>query len=228
MTSNSSEYGLSVPSQIFIGLFHLFIGIGLHELGHAMIARTNGAINLTITFEALGGVCSSNRTPRPWSDLAIVIAGPLVSFILSSFFLLLFFLLKYFMTDIMSHNLMSEDVFIFIYRFCEYGFGLNLILGIFNCLPIYPLDGGQATFNILHIIMGTEKKLRSNESTARNERVISQIVLTLSFVTAYAFLAYCAKSPNPVDVFQYMSEDLRTTILICFVLYWGYTSLRNR
>lgn len=33
----------------------------------------------------------------------------------------------------------------------------NILIGIFNLIPIYPLDGGRAIKNILHITVGLKK-----------------------------------------------------------------------
>jgi Zn-dependent protease len=229
--SGGNAEGLTVVSQLTIIAFvliHLFLAIGLHEMGHALIARANGATNLTITFGAFGGVCRSERVSRYWSDLAIVIAGPLVSFILAAFYALGTQLLTYFLPQIAASNILPPAIYGYLLVFCFYGNLINLGLGIFNCLPIFPMDGGQATFNILHIVMGTEGKIRSNTSVARNEQLVATIMIWLSIATALGYFAYRAGSVNPADILKYMADHLFLTLMIGYILYVGYQNLRNR
>lgn len=227
--SGGNAQGLTIVSQLTIIAFvliHLFLAIGLHEMGHALIARANGATNLTITFGAFGGVCRSERVSRYWSDLAIVIAGPLVSFILATFYLLGTQLIL--SPQIAALSFLPPEIIGYIFVFCYYGKIINLGLGIFNCLPIFPMDGGQATFNILHIVMGTERKIRSNTSVARNERLVATIMIWLSIATALGYFAYSAGSVNPADILKYMADHLFFTLMIGYILYVGYLNLRNR
>ena len=50
----------------------------------------------------------------------------------------------------------------------------NLLIAIFNLLPIYPLDGGRILKNIIHIIQGLEKSYEYANKIAN----ISMIILT--------------------------------------------------
>lgn len=223
--------GVANPFAIAVVLGHLFLAIGLHELGHAMVARANGATGITITFWAFGGVCSSQRMSRPWSDLAIVIAGPLVSFILAASFAFGIAVINLYDPipgQLWAQGYLQDDLLGYAFFILKYGVLLNVSLGIFNCLPIYPMDGGQATYNILHIFLGTEKKLRSNTIVASNERLVCTIMVTLSLITALAYMGYRAETANPLGILQYMASNIYSTLMIVFVLYWGYTSLKNR
>ncbi|MGD1714277.1 site-2 protease family protein [Dapis sp. BLCC M172] len=107
----------------------IFFSVVLHELGHSLVAISQGIKVNSITLFLFGGVASIDRDYRnPGEAFQVAIAGPLVS-------LVLFFLLGLtsfiFPTSSLVGKLMS--------RVAE----INLILAIFNIIPGLPLDGGE-------------------------------------------------------------------------------------
>jgi Zn-dependent protease len=98
--------------------------IVLHELGHAIVARRRGVRIGGIELQFFGGVATMVTPPRRALDeMAIAIAGPLVSFGLAA-------------AGIASGLLIRSSLLI------EIGVW-NLILGGFNLLPALPMDGGR-------------------------------------------------------------------------------------
>ncbi len=114
--------------NIFIGLacaVMLLVSIAAHEFGHALTARAFGYQTNDITLSLLGGCASLIALPRkPWQEFLTALAGPLVSFALAGVGLL--------------GLLFSSQVLFF-----GYLFRINLMLGAFNLLPGFPLDGGR-------------------------------------------------------------------------------------
>ncbi|MBC7879429.1 MAG: M50 family metallopeptidase [Anaerolineales bacterium] len=122
--------------------------IFLHELGHALAAKLVGVEVKNIVLWLLGGFTSlSRKAERPVDNLAIFAAGPLVNMFLGFLFVIAYMLLYSFVPrDIGVSNLLWAQAFTRLFFSLAF---VNVILVVFNLLPIYPLDGG----NILHAAM---------------------------------------------------------------------------
>lgn len=101
-----------------------FMAAALHELGHALAVYTCGGTLVCLRLTALGGVLRY-RLPYPgaWMDMWIAAAGPLAGLFAAW----------------IAASLGS-------FRFA----GANLLLSMFNLLPVRPLDGGQLVTALLH------------------------------------------------------------------------------
>lgn len=109
----------------------LAISVVLHELGHSLTARAFGYPTRDITISLLGGCASLIALPRKaYQELLTALAGPLVSFLLAG----LVVLLDVFRVPVENAYLRGV---------LQYVFFLNLMLGAFNLLPGFPMDGGR-------------------------------------------------------------------------------------
>ncbi|BAW96102.1 sterol-regulatory element binding protein (SREBP) site 2 protease family protein [[Synechococcus] sp. NIES-970] len=107
----------------------LFSSVLLHELGHSLVAKSQGIGVKSITLFLFGGVAAIDReSQNPLGAFAVAIAGPLVSL---SLFCLFWLLWQY---------VPLGEVGIFFTRDMA---RLNLVLALFNLIPGLPLDGGQ-------------------------------------------------------------------------------------
>lgn len=107
----------------------LFGSVLLHELGHSLVARSQGIRVSSITLFLFGGVASIDQESKtPLQAFQVAIAGPAVSFIL---FVILLLLQQVLPTDI-PPAVMAADLA-----------RLNFVLFLFNMIPGLPLDGGQ-------------------------------------------------------------------------------------
>ena len=131
--------GLVQSSYLIIGIVCALISlfsILLHEVGHSIIASKYGIKFQKIILFALGGIAViPNEITVPKKEICMAIAGPLVSFIISGLSLLLWFIF------IQSHILAVQN-FPFDAIFFYSGI-INLVIGLFNLLPIFPCDGGR-------------------------------------------------------------------------------------
>nr|PZM92902.1 MAG: site-2 protease family protein [Pseudomonadota bacterium] len=107
----------------------LLASIVLHELAHTLIAIRHGGSVESIVLMALGGVSQVSRMPQsPRHELEMAAAGPLTSLALAGLLGLAY------RATIDTPDL-SFALFLVAY--------LNLVLGLFNLLPAFPMDGGR-------------------------------------------------------------------------------------
>ena len=117
----------------------------LHELGHCLTARRYGINTREIKMTMLGGMAMFESSPRvPRQELLITAAGPLVNFVIAG----LLFAGQSLAFGLPSFNSSSSLPFGLSFEAWESGFffalmSLNLLLGIFNLLPGFPMDGGR-------------------------------------------------------------------------------------
>ena len=108
----------------------LFGSVLLHELGHSLVAKSQGIQVNSITLFLFGGIAAIDEESKtPGTAFQVAIAGPAVSLGLFGLFSLLAFVLPGSGTPItvLAASLAS----------------LNLTLTLFNLIPGLPLDGGQ-------------------------------------------------------------------------------------
>ncbi len=140
-----------VTKQIKIyGILMLFAFI--HELGHMLVGILLGFKPDKLEIMPYGVSVGFNVKCEDYNKkikngnmlaikkLIIALAGPLTNFIITIIFL---------MANIKFFGIERELV---IYS--------NILIGIFNLIPIYPLDGGRVIKNILHIILGLQNSYK--------------------------------------------------------------------
>jgi Zn-dependent protease len=128
----------------------LFAIVLLHEFGHALACRQTGGVADRIVLWPLGGIAFVNPPRRPGAMLWSIAAGPLVNVILLPIL---------YMALLMFGNAMGSAPTDF-GRFVGQVFGINLLLLIFNLLPVYPLDGGQILRSLLWFPLGEIRSLQ--------------------------------------------------------------------
>ena len=124
--------GLSEGANFAWMLINVFFCVTLHEYGHVHAAQRFGILTRAVHLLPIGGVAllaSENRTPR--GEIIVAFAGPAVNFILALLAFPVCILLKTFIPD--SILLHIAGTFL----------AVNLILGIFNMIPAFPMDGGR-------------------------------------------------------------------------------------
>jgi Zn-dependent protease/CBS domain-containing protein len=132
------RYALSLSAAI-----SLFICVLLHELGHSAVAKKNGSNIQSITLFLFGGVSAMEEIPRnPKIEFKMALAGPSVSFLIGILLGITYILTKpadLSYTAYMFLNI-SENPYLRLVWLMGY---INIVLGIFNLLPAFPMDGGR-------------------------------------------------------------------------------------
>lgn len=123
----------------------LFASVVAHELGHSLVAMSQGIEVKSITLFIFGGLAMLEKDAEtPWQSLAIAIAGPLVSIALFILF-----------TILGGAGLpLPLPVLLVLAPLAT----INLVLAIFNLIPGMPLDGGNILRAIIWKITGNPNK----------------------------------------------------------------------
>ncbi|MFC1511218.1 site-2 protease family protein [Candidatus Margulisiibacteriota bacterium] len=122
----------------FLAAFLLFASLLAHELSHSLVAVKHQLPIHGITLFIFGGVAHMEKEPSsPKVEFWMAIAGPAMSFSLAA----MFFLLSQFIYRLGLPTAFSSIT--------NYVFILNVVVGVFNLIPGFPLDGGRVLRAVL-------------------------------------------------------------------------------
>jgi len=128
----------------------LFAIVTMHEFGHALACKQVGGRADQIVLWPFGGVAYVSPPRRPGATLWCIAAGPLVNVAL-----LPIFAGTVFLAERMGWHFYNRDAYTFIIGLLQ----IDVVLLIFNLLPIYPLDGGQILQSLLWFVCGYARSL---------------------------------------------------------------------
>jgi len=178
----------------------LFGCVLLHEYGHALTARRFGIGTRDITLYPIGGVARLERMPRaPGAELLIAMAGPAVNFAIAAG---LFALLT-----VGSPGFLGGYAGFFLLQLMA----MNLVLGCFNLIPAFPMDGGRVLRALLSGWIGRGRATSFAASVGRALAVGFGLYSLLPFsfnlvqVALAAFIYYAAG----VEEAQTLAEEHR-------------------
>ncbi|MEH2068728.1 MAG: site-2 protease family protein [Nostoc sp.] len=144
----------------------LFASVLLHELGHSLVARSQGIKVNSITLFLFGGIAAiEEESKTPVQAFQVAIAGPSVSIIL--FFLLR--LLAGVLPDTSPVTMMVGDLA-----------RINLVVALFNMIPGLPLDGGQVLKAALWQVTGN--RFQAVHWAARAGQILGYGAIAFGFV----------------------------------------------
>jgi len=126
-------FGLSAVATLLF-----FVSVILHELAHCVVARRFGIEAKSIMLNFFGGLL------RPVEEFAYTIVGPLVNLVLAAIFLAISLAFK---GQIPAVAIVAAQLG-----------SINLILGLFNLVPGFPLDGGRVLRSIVWWMTGSYEK----------------------------------------------------------------------
>ena len=135
----------------YVSLFSIVL---LHEFGHSLACKSVGGHADRIVLWPLGGVAFVRPPARPGAVLWSIAAGPLVNVVLVPVTFVLLLLLVG--LDLDSDPEARSDVETYAMAVTS----INVVLLVFNMLPVYPLDGGQILRAVLWFFVGQAASLR--------------------------------------------------------------------
>ncbi len=180
-----------VLTKNFLLLMNYILALFLHELAHLFVATKRGYVLKQLRLDMFGLCIELEDKIDDKDSFAINIAGPLMNLGLVIVCMALYWLVP------MSFRYLNI--------FCM----SNLVLAIFNLLPIYPLDGGKIVSSIF-----------KSEKTYRRMDLLLRILLTCTVVgmfiyscitvinwwwliLAIFFISSRSKKPPTLSIFKY-------------------------
>ncbi|MFO0959696.1 MAG: site-2 protease family protein [Isosphaeraceae bacterium] len=127
-----------------------FVLVLLHEFGHVLATRQVGGRADKVVLWPLGGLAFATPPARPWATLWSVAAGPLVNVALAPILIGLAIGGAWMPEGALPPDLGRLFVAVAIF---------NIVMLVFNLLPIYPLDGGQIFQALLWRMIGRARAL---------------------------------------------------------------------
>lgn len=176
--SLSVYWGLGILSSLL-----LFGSVLTHELAHSIVAQRLGMKVLGITLFIFGGVSNmQGDAKRPRDEFYVAIVGPATSLILAGLFWLVY------LFALNQDGPLAALVFYMAF--------VNTLLGAFNLIPGFPLDGGRVLRSILWGITGGLGKA-------------TEIASRVGQVFAFALIGW--------GVYQIINGDFLSGIWVIFI-----------
>ena len=163
----------AATGTIFVLL--LFACVVAHEFGHVLVAKHYGGSTRDILLLPIGGISRMERMPEgPAKELAVAVAGPLVSIAIGGVLILLVGLPS-------AQSIESPALAALLPRLAV----TNLVLALFNLLPAFPMDGGRALRALLAMRIGLGSATRI---AARFGHVIAGLLFLVGLLFGNPFL----------------------------------------
>lgn len=171
----------------------LFISVLVHEMAHSLVAQSRGLPVGGITLFIFGGVSSLNAEPRSaGEEFVVAVVGPATSIALAVLFGLAY--LPFSAKDSPVTAILAYLALV------------NGMLGLFNLLPGFPLDGGRvlraAVWGITHSLSKA-----------------TRIAAGAGQILAFLFIAW--------GVLQVLSADYLNGLWIAFIGWFLYSAATN-
>ncbi|MCL1888213.1 MAG: site-2 protease family protein [Kiritimatiellaeota bacterium] len=139
----------------------LLLSIVWHELAHSLTAMAFGGKVRVITLQLMGGCASISEMPqKAWQEWIMAAAGPLSSFVLAG----ILWAALWPTTLMLLSDALASLAFI------------NIMLGLFNLMPAFPMDGGRILRATLQSSMS---KIRATWIASRIGRAIAVVFIVV-------------------------------------------------
>jgi Zn-dependent protease len=150
----------------------------LHELGHALMARSYGIGTADITLYPIGGVARLDRMPRGGGpELLIALAGPAVNLGIAAMLWAGLTVFGPWLYHSLPGALMVNLMWI------------NVGLLVFNMLPVFPMDGGRVLRALLSGPLGTARATEVAATVGRGIAAVAGVWFFLQGLWLQAALA---------------------------------------
>jgi len=180
----------SIITGQFFEIITLFAVVIIHELGHVFAAKSYGWEILEIELLPFGGVAKvEQRGDSIWEEFIVAISGPLQNFML------------------ILIALSFEKINLWPNNWTTFFIQANLLIGLFNLLPISPLDGNKVLKSLLFIIYPYKKAIMTS--------IFISIFLTLLFIIVVS------------GILINMKVNINGIILSIFFIYSNFIDIKQ-
>jgi Zn-dependent protease/predicted transcriptional regulator len=160
-----------------------FASLLAHELAHSLMARRRGVPVRSITLFLFGGVSNIERDPdSPKSEFLITIVGPLTSFVLGIVLLIAANIIAEPLQSTVSAPEETVEKLSPLSMLLLWLGSINMLLGIFNLIPGFPLDGGRLLRSLLWSATGDLRRATRWASYAGQAVAWTFILMGISMV----------------------------------------------
>ena len=176
-------------ADIIIWVACVFVSILVHEFGHALTTRSAFHQQPSVILYYMGGLCTSDGEQNHlWKRALVLIMGPMAGFLLCGLVLALglgilgigylpfyggFQIHRYPSWFIQFPEWLIRCILSGYFSLVE----INVLWGLFNLLPIFPLDGGQ--------LAGVFLTMHSRREGARRGYIVGMV--SASLLAVYLF-----------------------------------------
>lgn len=141
----------------------------LHEFAHAKVAKKLGYALNEVKLMPYGAALNGSADVTPKHEILIALAGPAVNLVFGLVFAAMWWLIPI--------------SYAFTYVFCL----CNIYIGVFNLIPVFPLDGGRVLLALLC--------MRVNRAKAYAAMRIVSVVFGLAMIALFVLSAFYALNP---------------------------------
>jgi Zn-dependent protease len=176
--------GLTREEYWIIGILGagvLFISVLLHELAHSIVALKYGLKVRQIILFIFGGVSDIEEQGESSKDFRkefkIAVVGPITSFVIAGILALAWWILLLSSSSAQTGFTTTDAIKSIAEAVLRYGALTNTLLGGFNLIPAFPLDGGRILRSVL-----VRWKRDYDQST--------KIAVRIGIAISYGFIAF--------------------------------------
>ncbi len=142
----------------------VFATVVIHELSHSYLAKRYGIRIERIVLLPIGGLSEMEEIPKdPAQELRIALAGPVSNLVIALISYIVLIIFGSFLSIVLSGAL-------------YYFIIVNLLLGLFNLLPAFPMDGGRILRAFLAERMSFIKATKLAASIGKQFAIIMAVI----------------------------------------------------
>ena len=201
--------------QMLLGIAGVLISILVHELGHALTFRYVFRTPCAIVLHGFGGMAiplqhysRSYGFTGAIANCFLSFSGPLAGFVLA-------FVMFVFLQMIPAQEGLASMLFMFFLRWTAW---ISIFWGIFNLLPIYPMDGGHISREIFLFFFprrGAEFSLLLSMFLAVL-LAVAALQYGMFFITfLFAYFAYQNYQEMTLSSFRRWNTSAKKIIVVC-------------